>query len=239
MDQRTNDRNQMFWAVLTVLLKNKLIWQAVPVIVIMVDEFQAMLDNIAETARIAGVTLTGITNDKNVKMRALRTMLFNMMAPLSTFAKRTKNFELLAEVKLPEYKIKKLRQNDAVRLAAKVISFLKAHKVVLVEYGITADKITALELATTQVSDALPAPTVSVSERKAANEKLHLLMSQTDAFLNEEMDGMMVSFRETNDNFFNSYINSKNVIEHGIRHEKKDDNTDVNNKESTKPTSLS
>lgn len=62
---------------------------------------------------------------------------------------------------------------------------------------------------------------VSVSERKAAHEKLAKLFAQTDALLKNQLDRLMVRFRETEPELYATYQNARRIIPYGVRHEKK------------------
>jgi len=225
MNKRLNYKNEMFWTTLNVLLKYKPVWEIIPVIVLLVAEFTKLLEKIKETAMIAGVSLTGVTGEKNATLEDLHTVLFEFTSALAAFAHRTNNFELLSQVDFPESHLDGLRQSEVIRLAEKVIVWANENLTALADYDITAADVTELKSITTLFSNALPSADVSMAERKAANERLPLEIAETEELLKKQMDKLMVKQRRKNPEFYSAYDNSREVHNYGVRHEKKEEGT--------------
>lgn len=95
----------------------------------------------------------------------------------------------------------------------------------LLIYGSSDEKLNNLEVQIQQYKNNMPAPRVSVSERKAANTKLKELLKQAPQLMSMQIDRMMVPFEDDKPEFYAAYKNARIVIGYGTRYEKPDDPT--------------
>jgi len=68
--------------------------------------------------------------------------------------------------------------------------------------------------------DNLTTGRVSVSERKAANEKLKIVFLQVDALLKKQLDRIVVRYRTNEPEFYQIYQNARHIVNYGVRHKK-------------------
>ena len=88
----------------------------------------------------------------------------------------------------------------------------------LVNYGITADKLTELNNKIAAYQTALGAQESGLAERTAARQALSDLFKQTDELLKEELDSLMELFRNSETDFYNQYQAARVIRDLGIRH---------------------
>lgn len=68
----------------------------------------------------------------------------------------------------------------------------------------------------------LPTHRVSIAERKAANEELKEIFSVTDILVNEQLDRIMVQFKNTAPDLYAASNNARMIVHYSIRYEKED-----------------
>jgi len=236
MNKQFNYRNQMLLAVYELFTQNPLVWQNIPILVILVNELKQRLDTIKETARIAGVKLTGVVGNKNSTMDELNTFMFEIISALKTYANREHDGEMLAMIDFAESHLDNIRQGDTLTLAEYVVSLLDKDATTFVDYGITADDAKKLKTLTTDFSKQLPAVGVSQAERKSANGKLADLFADANLFLDKQLDNMVKSLRSKSPDFYSAYDNARDVTIYGIRHEKKDESGDTGSTNNQQPS---
>ena len=178
------------------------------------------LEEIKKTAELAGISLIGITEDKNSTLQSLNTMVFELSAILATYTKRTGNIEMHSEVDFPKSYLEGLKQADALRFAQRIFKLLNDNLIDLLGYGVEQTHIDELKIIVDAFSEALPVTQLSKAEHKAATEKLDKQITATDEKLKTQLDNMTISFQRKNPDFYNAYWNARQVTMYGVRHTK-------------------
>jgi len=139
---------------------------------------------------------------------------------LFAYAVRINNTVLKAKVDFPISQLRSLRDGE---LAAKIRNILElrlGHEAELEQYGITQPNVDNLTGLTNQYEQQLPNVRVTVSARKAGNEKIKQLVADASKVATDQLDRLMISFKPTQPDFYASYLNARKVVDYGIRHEK-------------------
>jgi len=221
MKKNFNNKIRMFWTVLAVLLEYEIVWKTLSVFQEIYDEFNAFLKDIESTAIVAGVTTEGATIEKNTVKGELAVEVFRICSALSTFAVRTNNPKLKAKVNFSETKLKRMAQPKLLSKAREVKALMEENMTAIAGYGIKPADHDLLVIQIDKYAAEIPAPKVTSGERKAANEKLKALFSDTTKLQDQQMDKLMEYFRKVNPDFYNAYWHARDIVAFGTRHEKK------------------
>ena len=219
MNKIFSNKNRMFQTVNEVLETYKSIWEAIPVFVLIVNEYRNLLARIMTTAQAAGVNLTGVTGGKNNTLDSLGSMLFEVCSNLALFAERTKNMALHAKVFLHEYEIKRKKEGDLIIFANEIVSLVNQYKASLTDYSIDEADILKLTELIASAKQEMPVPDGMYNEKKSAHADLENLFEETDVFLDKQLDKAVDGLRSKGLAFYNAYQNSRNIKDIGIRHE--------------------
>jgi hypothetical protein len=223
MDRVSIHQNEMFVAVLVVMAKYKQVWEKIPVMNDLEKELETRIAEIKETARLAGVAFSGVTDDKKNTVEQLSDVIYDLAAALTLYGRRNNKADWVARFDLSDNQLDRLRQADVLRLAEDVLDVATKSASLLTSVGVREDEISLLKELTARYSTLIPTTKVSQSERKAANEKLDKLVPDTARFLKEQVDKGLKRFSRTAPEFYNEYVNVRKVVDRGVRHEK--DNT--------------
>jgi hypothetical protein len=90
-----------------------------------------------------------------------------------------------------------------------------AHVANLGDYGVTAVKLTNFEtlIANWHVESQLPR--VAIAARKVATKAIPVLLRQMDVILKDQLDKLMVLFKDSEPTFYNTYVEARKVVDSG------------------------
>jgi hypothetical protein len=220
MNKRFENKLKMIAAVMALMKLNENIWKNSPAMVAAINELTALVDQILATRKVTDSNLTGLTDEKKEQQKKLIDKAFELASVLVAFASRTNDAALLATVDFTLSAFNRQREGKQVNTSKDILSQLYKHAEALAEYDVTEADATALEGLIEQFEQGLPANRVSVSERKAANKKLTGLFDSTDSHLEVQLDRLMVRYKTTHPDFYNSYLNARITVDYGTRYEK-------------------
>ena len=219
MNKIFSNKFRMFQTVNEVVETYKSIWETIPVFVLIVNEYRSLLARIMNTAQAAGVNLTGVTGEKNNALGSLGSLLFEICSNLALFAERTKNTALHAKVFLREYAIKRKKEADLIIFANEIVSLVNQYKASLTDYSIKEADILQLTELIASAKQEIPVPGGKYNEKKSAHSDLENLFTETDVFMEKQLDKAVDGLRSKGLAFYNAYQNSRNIKDIGIRHE--------------------
>jgi hypothetical protein len=74
----------------------------------------------------------------------------------------------------------------------------------------------------------------STSTRKRSNEKIAELLANALKITREQTDKLMVSYMNTNMDFYKTYLSTRKIVQYGTRYNKDDENPETEGKEPEK-----
>lgn len=220
MLKRLENKLMMLKAVLNLLRQNNSALNTVPALAELVSKLETLVGEIESIRLITENDTTGITAEKRVQQEALIDKAYELSSALYAMASAAGNKVLQGKVDFVKSDLQNFRGNDLVSTSTSIASFVRENLAGLSTYGITEDDVAGLETLNSRFVQNLPANRVSVSERKAANEKLKGVFLQADALLNDQIDRMMVRLKSTSPDLYAAYTNARTIVHYGIRYEK-------------------
>jgi hypothetical protein len=144
MNKRLSNKLLMYKAVLAVLNAFPMLLGLVPVLVTMVKEFMGLVDSIDNESHNAGISTTGLTDEKNHAQADLEVAIYNILSALTAYATRSQNLVLKAKTSLSESEIDGLKQDKLLSLANQTVVLATDHIADLASYGKTQADIDRL-----------------------------------------------------------------------------------------------
>ena len=222
MNKRLENQNMMILATHSVMNINRSIWEGTPVIVAIMQEVAVNITAINKTRKITEDDITGATSDKNALEQNLIQCVYEISSALCVMAKRTGNNELCEKTDYTQRELQNAREAELVSNCESMAILARNYISELSDYSIDEASITKLEGLAQKMKEVIPAPRVSITERKTANIKLKELIENTCELLDEQLDRMVLRYKQSNPEFYADYINARHTIAHGIRHKKQD-----------------
>ena len=223
MEKRFENKLIMLKAVLRFLKQNAAVWANSQPLVAAIAELDALMLVINQTLQISWDENSGIVVEKQKLQAELIKRAFELASQLAAMASRTNNEVLLGKVNLTLSYFQNLRDHELAISSQKMSVLGRMHQPVIAEYGMTEDKLSRLEGLTVQYELRLPDHRVSVTESKAANQKLKELMTKAKNLLVNQIDRLMIPFGDSNAEFYAAYLNARKIVDYGTRYEKPED----------------
>lgn len=96
---------------------------------------------------------------------------------------------------------------------------LVATKPIIATYQINAAKLADLKTSIDNYKTAIDTPRQATDVGSGATKKIKELIKKFDNLLNNRIDNLMLMYRVTNPDFYEAYVQSRMIIDLGIRHE--------------------
>jgi len=220
MDKRFENKMIMLKAVLSLLKLNETIWNASAPLVAAIAELEGLIAQIEEIQQVTAEDNSGLSASKKLQKDALVKKAFELASILFAMATRTKDQVLLAKVDFPISELQNLRDGELASRCKNIADLGRSNLPQIAGYGASEEKLSILDEHIVQYKINLPAHRISVSEIKAANQKLKELLKQASDLVTDQIDRMLIQFESTNPDFSTAYQNARKVVAYGIRHEK-------------------
>lgn len=222
MLKRLENKLMMLNTVLSFLKQNRSLWEASVVMLELITNLESLIGEIESLRLITESNLTGITAEKNNQQEELIDKAYELFSMLYAMASLAGNKVLQAKVDYSESELQNIRGGDLRATCAAILAIVKENLTALERFEITEVDATGLEALIASFGENIPAYRVSVTERKAANEKMKELFLKADGLLNEQVDRMMVRYKNTSPEAYAAYTNARSVVHYGTRHENKE-----------------
>lgn len=220
MQKRLENKLTMLKAVLSFLKQNRSMWENSPVMVELVNKLEVLIGEIESIRLVIDNDITGITAEKMAQQLALTDKSYELSSILYAMASSTENRILQGKVDYSETDLQKTRGGDLISTSVSIAELVRENLPALVPYSLTEADVIRFEELIDNYTKNLPTHRVSVAERKSAIERLKEAFSKVDTLINEQLDRMMVRYRNTMPDLYATYINARMIVNYGIRHEK-------------------
>jgi hypothetical protein len=228
MTTRQNNKQNMYLAVSTFLSESASVWNSVPGIVSAVARFRTQLDEISRQVRIQITPATGVAKQKkNVKIQLIETLVA-IAGALQSIANDNNDHELFHSM---HYTPGILKIKSTIKTAS-IANIVYKQAITLtpelLDKGITASTLTHFHSLIQQFDNLAQAPRAAKTKRKTATKNVKTLIHQTDSFLKNNLDNLMLQFAVSNKEFYSKYRNNRNIIDLGTRHRHRQTPVDTN-----------
>jgi hypothetical protein len=173
--------------------------------------FKAIIAAIGDMAQLKDTNLSGIAEDKTTLKQMLAQLAAYIAGLIYAYASATANNTLKEEVNFNYSQLLKTRDAE-LPLRCQIIHDKAVENIdALADYGITSARLTELQTAIDEYEAAAPKPRAAIGSRKTYKANLVELFKQGDKILNEQMDKIVPAFRSSHPDFYNTYINLRDI----------------------------
>jgi len=220
MNKQDENKLVMMRALISFLRLNQTIWQNAQPFVSAVNELENLIAAIELTRQSTDVDQSGLVTEKKTLKANLINRHFELASQIYVMACQSKDSILQAKVGYPKSELEGKREGELASGSKTLVNIGRTHLQALIPYGITDSEINNFEQLILAYENSLPSTRLSVSERKANNEKLKALFASAKQVLNDQIKRMMLRYQSSSPDFYAGYINTCKVVDYGIRHEK-------------------
>lgn len=176
--------------------------------------FKTKIEAIDTTGQQKSAPLKGITADKNNLKQSLCQRASDVANIVYAFAAANSNSALKEEVNFPISKLTKASDATLLQMCRQIHDKAFANSAPLeLNYGLTPQMLTELQTVIDNYAAATPKPRTATSQRKTLTTNLRQLFKEADAVLLDQMDRLVVTFRESNPNFVTTYENARIIVD--------------------------
>ena len=195
---------------------NSTIIAAVPAFQTAFTNFKAKIAANINTAQLKDTPLTDIVVNKSSSRQTLGEIATDTAGIIFAFASAMGNQTLKQEVNFNLSKLLQTRDDQLTPRCQNIHARGIENKDALIDYGITAAKLTALQTAINNYAAETPKPRTALSQRKTLTSNLRQLFKDADAILTEQMDKLVSNFKAANPDFVATYETVRIIIDPAI-----------------------
>lgn len=220
MQKRLANKLRMYHVLQRMLTNYKSKWEAVQAIENTFKAFEAYINEIEACNVVSSANTKGETiYKKEIRLQVIERTI-EVSSILSALILQTNEQYVGAKLNYSKTKLVKMRDMRLETTCSVIAEQATEHLTLLATAGVTPNDIETLKADIKTFSDLLPLQRHSVTERKVANIKLNDLFAQTDALLKNQLDRLMLRYKQTQPEFYSNYKTSRHVINYGVRHKK-------------------
>lgn len=215
MNDRQNAKLSMYNVVVSVMDNNTAKVATVPALVTVAASFNTTVQAINNTAGEQSLVTTGVTPDKNVTRESLRTTTVNIAGILYAYAVSVNNIVLQERSRVTYSDVRNAKDDELAERAQNIHDDANAVIASLPPFGITAAVLTSYQTLIDSYAVKSPAPRAAQSQQVALTAQLKELFKEADATLKNLMDKLMLNFKTSDLEFFNTYTAAREIIDPG------------------------
>ena len=193
--------------------ENTIIWNGVPVIVKVKNDFDEIIQRIQDLNEKAGNSSTSAAITKDKLRKSLVDKITLLAGKLYVLGEITENEELKAIGDITRRELHKARETDMDALTRPVIEKCREHTDVLVDYGLTDDQVTETSTTLDSFNALIGKPRNILNQVYAAKSQMDELISEGMDLLNNKLDKLMLMFQHTNPDFYEQYKRARVIVD--------------------------
>jgi hypothetical protein len=218
MNKNQNSRLAMYRTLRNLFQANLETIKAIPVLYRLAGVLSDLIGKIEKIGEIQLTAYSSKTSVKNAEKETLATTLHRSVSALHALGHELGDVKLQENTDYTELQILKKRDQDLLPLADMMISLVQTHAENLVDCGIDAARITALQVSRDSYYNALHNRDAGLAVRKSTDPKLRALYSEANILVRKRLDRLMVVLQETEPDLYEEYLKARSDRFSGIRH---------------------
>lgn len=189
------------------------------------DKFGPMLEEIKTVDSGRPSLKSGKSDIKTAKKNELVSAVFQVASCLFTYADENDKAEILNRTDKTENYYKRMRDVNLLLEAKDVVKLTEGLETELAEHGLTAEEIALTTTLAAEFENSMKELGGSDAEGSSATKTVYQLIGEAKAIVDNQFNVHAAKFRTKNPEFYNGYLASSKVVELGVRHEKKEEET--------------
>lgn len=212
MKKSTMNHVAMYQTVLSYIREHESEWNAIPKFVETVGQMEYLLDRLQNNFGFQAVKSLGVSENKLIFRNDLLNLVEVMKKALALYGKSTGNVALRERHKEGRYRYQRLPDQKLELLCAVLLSDLDEFGSELVPYGISAALIQELTDKVSLLQETNFSTRKAIVDRSIATQQIDFFEKKINELLREELDALIVPFKNSNSDFYNVYKKTRKVI---------------------------
>ncbi|MFN8281601.1 MAG: carboxypeptidase-like regulatory domain-containing protein [Chitinophagales bacterium] len=182
-------------------------------------QFIAMLNALMPVAQAQILNRKGVAMNKKDAREKLALAVEEAQGIIMAHFNSVNDHDIFTAANVSLTKLRSMRDMKMLIHTQNIIDLLNEHQLVLTPFGVDAAYINNLQALFTIFDDIVSRPTVASNIRKAATADLEARIKLISVFLNNDLDKAMLVLKRTQPEFYKTYVNARNIIDNGVRHD--------------------
>jgi hypothetical protein len=213
MNARQEAKLTMYRAVEQHCDNNSSIIEPIPALKNALIRFKAKISEIINLTQLTDLSIAGIVVSKSNRKQTLAQKATDIAGIVFAFASATANEPLKQEVNFKLSKLLGTRDDQLAPRCQNIHDKALENLDALKHYGIEEPQLADLQTAINNYSLTTPKPRLALSQRKTYNANLRRLFKESDEILKEQIDNLVVIFRQSNPDFLADYESNRIIID--------------------------
>jgi len=192
---------------------NTTLWNSIPVLLDVKNNFDELIQRIEETNEKTQPKSKTVTANKANVLKALAQKVVSLAGVLQAYAAITGNAKLAGEVELVKSDLTHARETDVEALVAPVIGNARKELENLANYGVTEAMITDVETSLDDFKALIGKPRTIRNQAFAAMSLLEELFETANDLLKNRLDPLMIRFKYSDTEFYSEYERARTIVD--------------------------
>lgn len=215
MKKTQENKLSMYLAVQKVCADNSSVWNGIVACTNAVTELQNKINEITAKRQIQEDNTKGITEDKTELRNKMVEKAMFVKGAIQAYATNTNNHALYESVNYSASEIKRIADTIARDRALLIYNKGNSNLTSLSDYGVNAGVLSGLQSSINDFAGIMASPRTAKSISKAATLEISELINEADVIVKKKLDKLMLQFKESNEAFYNTYLNAREIIDLG------------------------
>jgi len=177
------------------------------------EEVKPLLAQIWTTAQKSGKVITGIAAGKKTSKRTLSQKAAKIAGQICAYAAKTGNAELKDASDFVFSDFNRLKEGEVALRCQTIHDLGTEHKSALDIYGVTEEKLAALQMAIDGYTRVASKPRAAIADRSVTKAEVKEMFEQVDTVFTEQLDLLIEDFAETHPTFVAGYKARRKLVD--------------------------
>jgi hypothetical protein len=194
-------------------------WAHIPVVVQLFDRLNGNIAQIVDLDRKKTSKVSNPVTKNKEKTKELLTDSIDVLAGIvSSYAEANNLKEVEQKVKLYTKGLVRKRETEVAAKAGNFLSLVRELMPGMAGYELTDGMVAEAEGLRDQFVALVGTPRNLIVEGSTASRQIDVLIAETNRFLTFQLDKLMLRFKNSAPEFFNSYLQARIVVEPATQH---------------------
>jgi DNA-binding phage protein len=222
MNKQQTKETRMFNATDECMNQNQIKWMNILAISLIKDKLTQNIEVIKGLDQKKSATPSNPVTTNKVKLKELLEVKIEVLQGIvRSFAYANGMSELVKKVELLSKGFSKKRETDIEPNVKTFLELVRELQPQLAGYELTEEMIVDVETTRDQFVALVGAPRTTIVQSSSANSQMEKLVKETKDLLTQQLDNLMLRFKTSDPAFYNSYIQSRIVVEPATQHREK------------------
>jgi hypothetical protein len=189
------------------------IWTGKVALTDTINDVKGRITAIRGEAAIQEAPTEGITDEKEFFRTNLEDLTLEIGSQLEALGDKTGDPDMVAKAHVTRSSLDGAQDDDLVQTAERIHQAATDSSAALVDYDVTAAKITALGDAVVQFATRKTAPKTAKSTKGGAKVAVETQVRSLRSVLRRQLDKQMVPFRKTHPDFYAGYLAARVIVD--------------------------